>query len=268
MNWRIATFNVNGIRARLPIVLDWLEERRPNVLCLQEIKCREKDFPFQAFTDIGYRAEVYGQKSFNGVAFISTSVSSDLTRGFLDGFSEGEARIISGRFDGVWIVNTYVPQGRNPSDPAFQFKLDFLGRLRSWFDSTFAHDSPLIWTGDINVAPEAMDVYDPERLDGEVGFHPEERAALQRVQSWAFTDLFRKHHPDRKQFTFWDYRIPKSLQRNLGWRLDHIYATGVIADASVACTVDEEPRRREKASDHTPVIAEIDLARIPRLPGV
>lgn len=267
MIWKVATFNVNGVRARLPILQNWMRQWRPNVLCLQEIKCQEKDFPFQVFSDLGYRASVYGQKSFNGVAILSTSDPVEVTRVFLAGLSEGEARIIAGRFDGVWIVNTYVPQGRDPSHPAFRQKLGFLGNLRAWFESNFAQDQPLIWVGDINVAPDAIDVYDPQRLDGEVGFHPMERETLQTVCSWGFTDLFRKHHPDRQQFTFWDYRIPKSLQRNLGWRLDHIYATKVVADVSLDCVIDVEPRALERASDHTPVIAEIDLTWPTSLPG-
>ncbi len=268
MIWKVATFNVNGIRARLPILLDWLEKKRPNVLCIQEIKCQERDFPFQVLSDLGYRASVYGQKSFNGVAILSTSDPAEVTRVFLEGLSEGEARIIAGRFDRVWIVNTYVPQGRDPSHPAFQHKLKFLENLHTWFRSNFVQEQPLIWMGDLNVAPEAVDVYDPQRLDGEVGFHPRERETLQTVCSWGFMDLFRKHHPDLQQFTFWDYRIPKSLQRNLGWRLDHIYATKVVADVSMDCVVDMEPRAKERASDHTPVIAEIDLTGLVPLAGM
>jgi exodeoxyribonuclease-3 len=125
---------------------------------------------------------------------------------------------------------------------------------------------PIIWTGDINVAPEEIDVFDPGQMAGEVGFHPDEHAALESVKAWGFTDLFRKHHPHAKQFTFWDYRIPKGFQRNLGWRLDHIFATEALAEASVSCTVDMGPRGRERASDHTPVLAEIDMEKVKPVP--
>lgn len=262
MSWKIATFNVNGVRARLPVLIGWLQEQRPNVLCLQEIKCQDSDFPIQPFLDLGYRATVYGQKSFNGVAFLSLSEPMEVSRGFSDNFSQKEARIIRGLFDGVWIVNTYVPQGRHPQDPAFRFKIDFFQRLLDCFEEQFDPHQPLLWTGDINVAPAPIDVYDPVTLQGEVGFHPDEHAALEKVKSWGFTDLFRMFHPDVKQFTFWDYRIPKSFRRNLGWRLDHILATEAMVAISTGCMVDDRPRGLEKASDHTPVVAEFDAEKL------
>ncbi|NLI80414.1 MAG: exodeoxyribonuclease III [Deltaproteobacteria bacterium] len=257
-SWQVATFNVNGIRARLPLVFSWLRDRRPDVLCLQEIKCQERDFPYQAFSELGYTATVYGQKAFNGVAFLSLSEPAEVWRGFGDAFSEDEARIICGLFGGVWIVNTYVPQGRSPQDPAFRFKLDFFAKLLDWFRERFDPQWPVIWTGDLNVAPEPIDVYDPVRLQGEVGFHPDEQAALERVKGWGFVDLFRMHNPGKRQYTFWDYRIPKAFQRNLGWRLDHVMATRFLADRSRECRVDDQSRGVEKASDHAPVVAVFD----------
>jgi exodeoxyribonuclease-3 len=261
MPWRVATFNVNGVRARLPIVLDWLDRRKPDVLCLQEIKCQDDQFPVDPFREAGWRVALRGQKAFNGVAIVSKEEPDEVARGFdEDGWDE--ARFIAARMGGVWVANTYVPQGRDPADPAFQQKLGFFGALRRWLDARFTPGAPLVWLGDLNVAPEPLDVYDPKRLDGKVGFHPDERRTLAETASWGFYDLFRVHHPEEKQFTFWDYRLPKSLERGLGWRIDHIMATAPMRDASLCCEVDEEPRGMKSPSDHTPVWADFDLEKL------
>ena len=262
MTWKFATFNVNGIRARLAVVVDWIKAQQPDVLCLQEIKCQEKDFPAGPFEEAGYHVRVRGQKSFNGVAILARREPEQVIREFADGEPDDEARLIAVRVDGVWAVNTYVPQGRDPNNPAFQYKLSYFARLKGWFQTHFDSDQPLIWTGDMNVAPAAIDVFDPKRLEGSVGFHPLERQALSEVSSWGFIDCFRKHHPDQKQFTFWDYRLPKSFERNLGWRLDHILATRPLAAVCVACQVDNDLRGREHPSDHTPVWAEFSLEKL------
>lgn len=260
--WNVATFNVNGIRARLPVLLDWLAGRRPDVLCLQEIKCLEESFPVEPFAEMGYFLQVRGQKSFNGVAVLTLREPSAVLRGFDDGLEDSEARLLVVKVDGVWVVNTYVPQGRDPQDPAFQHKLAFLARLKSWFEVHFKPSEPVIWTGDMNVAPEPLDVFDPQGLDGKVGFHPAEREALKEVVSWGFADLFRLFHPDLKQFTFWDYRIRGSFTKNLGWRIDHILATDPLRHVCLGCQVDMTPRSVEKPSDHTPVHASFDLSRL------
>jgi len=262
VGWKLATFNVNGIRARLPIVLDWLAKNRPDVLCLQETKCQDQDFPVQALAEAGYQASLRGQKSFNGLAVLTRRRSEEVWPAFGDGQPDEEARFLALRVDGVWVVNTYVPQGRDPADPAFQHKLAFLKRLRRFFEDRFKPDQPLVWTGDLNVAPEAIDVFDPKRLEGQVGFHPDERRALAETAAWGFSDLFRSRHPGEKQFTFWDYRLPKSFERNLGWRLDHILVTRPLAEAALDCRVDPEPRGRPKPSDHTPLWAEFDLGKL------
>jgi len=260
--WKAATFNVNGIRARLPLVLDWLSRERPDVLCMQETKCLEESFPAGPFMELGYALRVRGQKSFNGVAVLSLREPEEELRAFEDGGEDAEARLLAIRVDGVWVVNTYVPQGRDPLDPAFQYKLEFLSRLKRLFETRFHPSMPVIWTGDINVAPEPLDVFDPERLDGEVGFHPDERAILRETMSWGFVDLFRRFHPGRKQFTFWDYRLRGGFKRNLGWRIDHMLATESLSSVCLGCDVDTEPRAASKPSDHTPVWAAFDLSRL------
>jgi len=259
MVWRMATFNVNGIRARLPGAIEWLQEHQPDVVCLQEIKCVAQEFPTDAFEAIGYAPQVRGQKGFNGVAILSKRPATEVLSSFGDGEPDDEARLIAAQLDGVWVVNSYVPQGRDPSHPAFQAKLQFFARLKRWLASHFDPGLPLVWTGDLNVAPEAIDVYDPKRLAGQVGFHPAEQEALAEVMAWGFVDLFRKHHPGEKQFTFWDYRLPKSFERNLGWRLDHVMVTAPLARISIDCRADMTPRGREKPSDHTPVWAAFAL---------
>lgn len=259
MNWKLATFNVNGIRARLPIVIDWLRAHQPDVLCIQEIKCLKEGFPFEPIFAEGYAAAVRGQKSFNGVAILSRRAPVQIIDAFGDGDPDLDARLIAAQVDSVWVVNTYVPQGRDPENPAFQYKLAYFRRLKKWLSINFTPDQPIIWTGDINVAPEPLDVFNPKRMEGKVGFHPDERHALADVISWGFTDLFRKHHPDKKQFTFWDYRLPQAHARNLGWRIDHILATRPMADACTGCMVDEEPRGLATPSDHTVVWAEFEL---------
>ncbi len=262
MKWKIATFNVNGIRSRTQVVLSWLARNRPDILCLQEIKCQDAEFPLDPLREAGYEASVCGQKSFHGVAILSVRKPEEVRRGFGDGASDAEARLIAAKIDGVWVFNTYVPMGTSPDHPAFQNKLEFFSRLRRLFDREYTPSDPIIWLGDINVAPEEIDVFSPKRMEGKIGFHPDEKQALADVTSWGFVDLFRKHHPDTRQFTFWDYRLPQSFDRNLGWRLDHIRATEAVAKASIDCRVDADLRGQANPSDHTPVVAEIEMEAI------
>lgn len=259
MKWKIATFNVNGIRSRQQVVLSWVEKNTPDVLCLQEIKCQDSAFPSGPFADLGYEASVCGQKSFHGVAVLSREKPEEVKRGFPDDGPDAEARLIAVKIRGIRIFNTYIPQGRSPEHPAFLAKLNFFSHLRSLFENEYQPTQPIIWTGDMNVAPEAIDVFSPRRMDGKVGFHPAERKAYADVVTWGFVDVFRRLHPDEKQFTFWDYRLPESFKRNLGWRIDHILATEPLARVSVSCLVDTEPRVAASPSDHTPVLAEFEL---------
>ena len=195
MKWKVATFTVNGIRARLTGVIEWIQKNDPDVLCLQEIKCQNKDFPRRAFEEMGYTATVRGQKSFNGVAILSRRPPLESLEVFDDRGSDSEARFLSVLVDGVWVVNTYVPQGRAVEDPAFQYKLKFFESIKSWLQSRFSPADPVIWLGDMNVAPTSLDVFDPNRYEGGVGAHPLERQALRDIVSWGLTDLFRMHHP-------------------------------------------------------------------------
>jgi exodeoxyribonuclease-3 len=257
MTWKMATFNVNGLRARLADLMDWIDTARPDCLCLQETKCPDSDFPQSPFQERGYQPYFRGQKAYNGVAVLVREEPQAVRLSFDDGQPDEEARFIAAQTHGIWVINTYVPQGRTVDHPAFEQKLDFFRRVKRYLGR---HDpgEPLIWTGDLNVAPEPLDVYDPLRLEGEVGFHPREREELKDVAAWGLTDLFRRLHPDRKQFSFWDYRLPSALKRGLGWRLDHIWVTEPLVRTALSSDVDAEPRTRPKPSDHAPVWAEFN----------
>jgi exodeoxyribonuclease-3 len=255
---KIASFNVNSIRARLDIVLAWLRKESPDVLCLQETKVPDKDFPKDAFDAVHYHTVFRGEKSYNGVAMVSKKLLEDVKIGFDEYESEG-TRLIAARIHNVPIVNTYVPQGFHPLSKKFEEKLDWLRRLYDYFNERFRPDQQLLWVGDFNVAPEPADVYDPAHLEGHVGFHPDERAALQRFRQWGMVDVVRQHQPGAGQFTFWDYRLRNAVPRNLGWRVDHIWASRSLAKKSTGAWIDREPRNAERPSDHTVVVAEFTI---------
>ncbi len=257
--FEIATFNVNSIRSRLPIVIPWLEKHRPQVLCMQETKVADKDFPAGEFEKIGYYVAFRGDKGRNGVAIASTEEPQEVSFGFDDGGPPDEDRLIREIVSGIPVVNTYVPQGQKPDSPMFPYKLEWFQRLLAFFQRHYSPQEPLIWCGDFNVAPEEMDVHNPKRLLGHVCFRPEVWEAFGRLKDWGFVDIFRKHHPgEPNQYTFYDYRVPKAIDRDLGWRVDHILATPPLANRSTDCWIDLEPRLATKPSDHTPLAAEFE----------
>lgn len=255
---KIASFNVNSLRARLAIVLAWLEEHQPDVLAVQETKVQDADFPVSAFSDSGYKYVFKGQKSYNGVAIFSRSEIKKVKFGFEDE-PKDEARFIRAEINGVSIVNTYIPQGYLPESERFEYKLNWFERLLRYFNKKFKPTEPVLWVGDFNIAPEAIDVYDPENLLGHVCYHPEVHKKLEKIMQWGFVDVFRMHCRQAGQYTFWDYRPINAFKHNLGWRLDHIMATQPLAKKCTACYIDKEPRAKEKPSDHTPIVAEFDL---------
>jgi exodeoxyribonuclease-3 len=256
---KIASFNTNGIRARLSVVKSWLGRESPDVLCIQETKVQDDDFPKHAFEDISYHCTFRGQKSFNGVAILSRTPPAKVCFGFGDGDEKEEPRIITAYINDIPIVNTYVPQGTAPDSERFQYKLQWFHRLRDYFSKHFQPSGHLLWAGDFNVAPEPIDVYDPEGLLGSVCFHPDEHKALAAVQAWGFVDVFRMHNPSDKAYTFWDYRVPHAFRRGLGWRVDHIWATACLAEKSRRAWIDVAPRQLEKPSDHTIILAEFEI---------
>ncbi len=252
---KVATFNVNSVRSRLGIVCDWLTANKPDILCLQETKVQDKDFPAQAFHDVGYHVIFRGMKSYNGVAIASLKEPLAVDYGF-DGDDEPDyARLIRAKYNDITVVNTYIPQGRAPDSPMFEYKLEWFNRLGDYFDRHFKPQDLLLWVGDFNVAPEPKDVHDPEKLLGHVAYNPEVQKQMAGVVSWGFVDVFRKFHPEPGQYTFWDYRVPKAVERGIGWRVDHIMATRSLAERAVDSFVDVSQRLKEKPSDHAPLVA-------------
>lgn len=253
----VATYNVNGLRARIEALAGWLQRQSPDILCLQETKVEDQDFPVEPFRQIGYHVIYRGQKAHAGVAIASRMEPADVAYGLVDGGPQDEPRLIRAAIGGMTIVNTYVPQGREVESEHFRYKLEWLARLRAFFQRHYSPQAPLLWAGDLNVAPEPIDVHDPKRLARHVDFHPEARVALERVREWGFVDVFRQHHPDEPgQYTYWDYRVRGSLERGLGWRIDHIWTSEALAAKCTASWIDIEPRRAERPSDHTYLLAE------------
>lgn len=256
---KIATYNTNSIRARMPVIERWLADNNPDVLCLQETKVIDDDFPVAETTALGYEAVFCGEKSYNGVAILSRHGFERVWYGF-DGEGRDEGtRLMVVRVQGIDIVNTYVPQGTSPDSDKFQYKLRWLGRLHDFFSEHYRTGDRLVWLGDFNVAPEPIDVHDPKRLLGHVGFHPDEHRALAAVKSWGFVDILRKYRPEPGNYTFWDYRVRESVARGLGWRVDHIWGTVTMAGLSINAVIDRNPRLWDKPSDHTPVFAEFSI---------
>lgn len=252
----IASFNCNSIRARMPVIQKWLETASPDVLCLQETKVQDGEFPEEDLLRAGYNSVFRGEKSYNGVAILAKEKMTDVFYGF-DGKGNDEgSRLIAVKAGPVNIVNTYVPQGTSPDSEKFQYKLNWFARLEDFFGTRYNHKKPLLWLGDFNVAPEPFDVHNPKRLLGSVGYHPDEHAALARVKAGGFIDIFRKHCSDDGNYTFWDYRVKDGVSKGLGWRVDHIWGNAAAAEKSVRSWIDREPRLWEKPSDHTPILAE------------
>ncbi len=255
---KIATFNTNSLRARLPIVLDWLSENTPDVLCLQETKCQDKDFPLDALDGSGYNVVFLGQKSYNGVAIFANTKMTDVVYG-LPGTDPDEARFIKATVAGLHIINTYIPQGREQKSPMFAYKLNYYKQLKKYFANNFKPADKIVWTGDMNLAVAARDVHDPDGLWGSVCYCKEVQDAFADVESFGFTDCFRSHNDNDGEYTFWDYRVPNGFKRNIGWRLDYIMATNPLAKKCTKCYTDKEPREKEKPSDHTFLVAEFDI---------
>lgn len=255
---RIASFNVNSIRTRLPIVLDWLRQNSPDVLCLQETKTPDAEFPESAFSEAGYNAYFSGQKGGNGVALLTRQPAEILGCGLDDGGPPDKARLLAARVNGITILNTYVPQGRALDHPMFAYKIEWFDRLRNWFEQHAVPDQPVLWVGDINVAPEPVDVHHPERHRQHVCFHDDARAAFNRVKNWGFIDLYRLHYPSKIAYSFFDYRSRDAIAKGLGWRIDLMMATATLAERCRDCWIDLEPRRAERPSDHTVVAADFD----------
>ncbi len=256
---KIATFNVNSLRKRLPILLDCLRKHEPDVLCLQETKVQDSEFPSPVLVSSGYHTTFRGMKGYNGVAILSQLPPEEVSYGFTRGKDSDDVRLLRVVIRGVPIINTYVPQGQEIDSPKYQYKLRWFKRLRSYFQAHLSPDRPAIWCGDMNVAPRPMDVHSPEKHLKHVCYHEAARKAYHHTVAWGFVDVFCKLYPDRQQFTFWDYRQPSSIEANKGWRIDHILATPPLAERCREVRVDLEPRCAKEPSDHTLLLAEFSI---------
>ncbi len=255
---KIATYNVNSIRQRLGIVLDWIAQNQPDVMCLQETKVQDQDFPVEAFQNAGYHACFRGMKGYNGVATLTKAAPECVVHGLHEGPDNEDFRIIQAVVSGIPIINTYVPQGHSITSEKYAAKLEWFRRLRTYFEKAVDPARPAIWTGDLNVAPEPIDVYHSEKRGNDPDFHIDARNAYKEtVAAVGFVDVFRKLHPEDVQYTYWDY-FRNAFERNFGWRIDHILVTPPLAERCRAAAVDLGPRKATGASDHTVMWAEFD----------
>jgi len=252
---KIATWNVNSINVRMPQLAAWLKSADPDVVCLQETKCVDESFPYQELHDLGYYSAFYGQRSYNGVAIISKHEPKDVVKGLPNDDEESQKRLIAATINGVRIVDVYIPNGQSLDSDKFQFKLDWVQRLRAFFDENYSTSEKVLLCGDFNVAHKPEDVWNPGAWEGSIHFSMPERAAIEYVRQWGFGDAFRKMNGDVKEYSWWDYRAG-AWQKNHGLRIDHIWVSPRMADDCEKCWIDKSPRTLEKPSDHTPVIAE------------
>lgn len=253
---QIATWNVNSLKVRLPQVLRWLTEHPVDVLCLQETKLTDANFPIEELAGAGYQAVFAGQRTYNGVAILSKHPMDDIVRNN-PLFPDEQQRILAATIAGTRIICAYVPNGQAVSTDKYQYKLQWLDALYDWIaDELKAHEK-LALVGDYNVAPEDRDVHDPDLWRGHVLFSDPERERLRRLQTLGLIDAFRLFDQPAKSYTWWDYR-QLAFRRNMGLRIDHILLSEKLAQRCTSCAIDREPRKWEQPSDHAPVVASID----------
>jgi exodeoxyribonuclease-3 len=253
---KIASFNVNGIRARVDGVASWLERHEPDVLCLQETKVPDDEFPFEALARLGYETRVAGQAGYNGVAIASRHPLTDVKVGLFDDGPSAERRLIAATVLGVRILDVYVPNGKSVALPSFVEKLRFFERLRVTLDASEDATRELVLCGDFNVARAELDVFEPARFRDRLLFHPEERRALARVLDFGLFDSFRQLHPEERRYSWWDYRSG-DFRSNRGLRLDYVFVTAALSARVRRAEIDVEPRRQPRPSDHAPVWVEL-----------
>jgi exodeoxyribonuclease-3 len=254
---RIATYNVNGVNGRLPVLLRWLEETRPDIVCLQELKAPQEKFPEKPIRELGYDAVWHGQKSWNGVAILSRVGSIHETRRGLPGDPDDtHSRYIEAAVNGVVVGGLYLPNGNPKPGPKFDYKLRWFERLIAHAEGLLKSGQPAILAGDFNVMPTDIDVYKPERWLDDALFAPEARAAYARLLDQGWTDALRSLHPNERIYTFWDY-FRNAFARNAGLRIDHLLLSPPLAARLVDAEVDSKVRGWEKTSDHAPVWVEL-----------
>ncbi|MBA2540815.1 MAG: exodeoxyribonuclease III [Deltaproteobacteria bacterium] len=256
---KLVTWNLNSIRMRMARFVAWLEREQPDVVCLQETKVEDAGFPTAELTKLGYHVATFGQRSYNGVAILSTQPLVDVTRRFGEDpqDDDGDARVIAATTHGIRVVCLYVPNGQELTSDKYPYKLAWFGRLRAYLDRTAKPTDPLVVCGDMNVTPDDRDVWSPEKWKDQIHCSAPERAALQTMTEFGLVDLFREKYPDTRAWSWWDYR-GVSFFKDQGLRIDVIFGTKSIVDRTTSVAIDRTARKGQDASDHAPVIATID----------
>ena len=254
---KIATWNVNSLKVRLPQVLEWVARHNPDALCLQETKLDNPRFPATEIEAAGYRALHNGQKTYNGVAILARVDATDAVTA-IPGFPDEQKRVLAATVGAARVICAYVPNGESTDSDKYQYKLRWLAAFRDWLKAELAQHPRLAVLGDYNIAPEDRDVHDPAAWEGKVLFSKPERDALGSLTGLGLKDAFRLFEQPERSFTWWDYRM-NAFRRKMGLRIDHILLSEELARACTACTIDIEPRRNERPSDHAPVMAELNL---------
>lgn len=249
---KIATYNVNGIKARLPRLIEWLDEQKPDIAVLQEIKSSDETFPESDIRDAGYGAIWHGQKGFNGVAVLARGADPvERLRGLPNDPDDMHSRYLEAEVDGLIVASIYLPNGNPQPGPKFDYKLSWFDRLNARAAMLLAEERPVVLAGDYNVVPTEADIWSPNGLSGDALIQPESRAAFRRLSAQGWTDALKSRHPTAKMWTFWDYQM-NAWPRDAGFRIDHLMLSPEAADRLVDAGVDREYRGREKASDHAP----------------
>lgn len=252
---RIATWNVNSLKVRLPHVLDWLAANPIEVLCLQETKQQDIDFPHQALLEAGYHSAFIGQKTYNGVAILSRVPATEVQIGIPD-FVDEQRRVIAASFGDVRVVNVYIPNGQSVDSEKYHYKLGWLSALHDWLEQELVRYPKLILLGDYNIAPDDRDVHDPKAWEGKILVSEPERDAFRGLLALGLQDSYRLFEQGEKTFSWWDYRM-MGFRRNLGMRIDLILISEPLVAQCKSCVIDKAPRKLERPSDHTPVVADL-----------
>ena len=255
---KIATWNVNSLRVRSPLVLDWIKRNQPDVLCLQETKVTDAEFPTDELQRAGYAIAMTGQKSYNGVAIAARKLMRNIRIGFHDAKPGEDARLISATIGKVQVYCCYVPNGKRMEDPAYEYKLAWLKRLRQTLGEWSNPEKHVVVCGDFNVATDSRDVYDPELFRDQIHFSPKEHAALLRVKEFGLDDLYRTRHTEGGAFSWWDYR-GGAFRKNQGMRIDYLFTSKSLTERTTRVWMDTEERGKEQPSDHIPVVAEFEV---------
>jgi exodeoxyribonuclease III len=252
---KIATWNVNSLKVRLPHVLDWLASNQPDVLCLQETKLQDEHFPIAQIAAAGYQTLYTGQRTYNGVALLSKQPGSEYIMG-IPGLEDHQKRVVSAMYGDIRVVCIYVPNGEKVGSEKYEYKLRWLSALRDWIRAMLTTHGKLVVLGDFNIAPEERDVHDARVWEGQVLFSLPEREALKEVLNLGLVDSFRLFEQPEKSYTWWDYRM-MAFRRNMGLRIDHVLLSEELAKTCTACVIDKMPRKLERPSDHAPVMVEL-----------